>query len=100
MAQMAHDGFARAISPVHTTERRRLDLSLATGDWTGEANLAIVGALAAEAMADAIVRAATQAESLAGVPSARELGPCRRESNSVYADLMIGSTTCDGRPAS
>lgn len=74
MAQMAHDGYARAISPVHTPGDGDTIFSLATGAWSGEVNLATIGALAAEAMADAIVRAATTAESAAGVPSARELG--------------------------
>jgi L-aminopeptidase/D-esterase-like protein len=74
VAEMAHDGYARAISPVHTPGDGDTIFSLATGSWTGEANLSIIGALAAEAMADAIVRAATQTASLAGVPSARELG--------------------------
>ena len=74
IAQMAHDGYARAISPVHTPADGDTIFSLATGNWDGEANLAIVGALAAEAMADAIVRAVTKNESLKGVPSARELG--------------------------
>ena len=36
--------------------------------------MSIVGALAAEAMAEAIVRAVAQGESLGGVPSARDLG--------------------------
>jgi len=74
MAQMAHDGYARAISPVHTPGDGDTIFSLATGTWTGTANYGTVGSLAAEAMADAIVRAATQAASAAGVPSATELG--------------------------
>jgi L-aminopeptidase/D-esterase-like protein len=74
MAQMAHDGYARAISPVHTPGDGDTIFSLATGTWTGETNYGTVGSLAAEAMADAIVRAATQAASSAGVPSAAELG--------------------------
>jgi L-aminopeptidase/D-esterase-like protein len=74
MAQMAHDGYARAISPVHTPGDGDTIFSLSTGTWSGEANYGQVGALAAEAMADAIVRAATQATSSQGVPSAAELG--------------------------
>jgi L-aminopeptidase/D-esterase-like protein len=74
MAQMAHDGYARAISPVHTPGDGDTIFSVATGTWNGEANYGQVGALAAEAMADAIVRAATQAASSQGVPSATELG--------------------------
>jgi L-aminopeptidase/D-esterase-like protein len=74
MAQMAHDGYARAISPVHTPGDGDTIFSVATGAWSGEANYGQIGALAAEAMADAIVRAATQAASSSGVPSAAELG--------------------------
>jgi L-aminopeptidase/D-esterase-like protein len=74
MAQMAHDGYARAISPVHTPGDGDTIFSLATGTWAGEANYGQIGALAAEAMADAIARAATQAASSNGVPSAAELG--------------------------
>jgi L-aminopeptidase/D-esterase-like protein len=74
MAQMAADGYARAISPAHTPGDGDTVFSVATGTWSGEVNYGQVGALAAEAMADAIVRAATQATSSQGVPSASELG--------------------------
>lgn len=74
MAQMAADGYARAISPIHTPGDGDTIFSVATGTWSGDANYGQVGALAAEAMADAIVRAATQAASSQGVPSAAELG--------------------------
>ena len=36
-------------------------------------DVTIVGALAAEALADAVVRAATQATSVAGITAARDL---------------------------
>ena len=74
VAQMAHDGYARAIAPVHTPGDGDTVFSLATGAWTGQANYGTIGSLAAEAIADAIVRAATQAASSNGVPSAAELG--------------------------
>ena len=74
IAQMAHDGFARAISPIHTPGDGDTIFSLATGKWEGDVNLSLIGSLAAEAMADAIVRAVTQTDSVAGVPSAREMG--------------------------
>jgi len=74
MAQMAHDGYARAISPVHTPGDGDTIFSLATGTWDGQANYGTIGALAAEAMADAIVRAATQATGSNDLPSARDLG--------------------------
>ena len=74
IAQMAHDGFARAISPVHTPGDGDTIFSVATGTWDGTASYGQIGSLAAEAMADAIVRAATQATSSNGLPSARDLG--------------------------
>ena len=74
VALMADDGFARAINPAHTTGDGDTVFALATGRWDGEASASVVGALAAEAMAEAIVRAVSKAESLHGVPSARELG--------------------------
>jgi L-aminopeptidase/D-esterase-like protein len=48
--------------------------ALATARWTGDASPTVVGALAAEALAEAIVRAVSQAESLGGLPSAKALG--------------------------
>ena len=74
VALMADDGLARAITPSHTTGDGDTVFSLATGRWTGEASATIVGALAAEALAEAVVRAVTQAKGLAGVPSAQDLG--------------------------
>ena len=73
MALMADDGLARTISPSHTAGDGDTIFSLATGRWTGEADVTIVGALAAEALADAVVRAATQATSVAGITAARDL---------------------------
>ena len=73
VAEMAHDGFARAISPVHTPVDGDTIFALATGAWTGDAGLLTIGALAAEVMADAIVRAAEAATGLPGYPAARDL---------------------------
>ncbi len=76
VAQMAHDGYARAISPVHTPGDGDTIFAIATGTAVGEVEdgrMGIIGALAAEVMADAIVRAATQATSAAGIPALRDL---------------------------
>jgi L-aminopeptidase/D-esterase-like protein len=73
MAMMADDGYARAISPSHTNGDGDTIFSLATGRWSGTADITVIGALAAEAMADAVVRAATQATGVAGIPAARDL---------------------------
>ena len=74
MAMMADDGLARAIYPAHTIGDGDTVFSLATGVWSGRADASIIGALAADVLAEAIVRAAAQAQSLGGLPSARELG--------------------------
>jgi L-aminopeptidase/D-esterase-like protein len=73
MALMADDGYARAISPSHTNGDGDTIFSLATGRWDGTADITLIGALAAEAMADAVVRAGTQATGVAGIPAARDL---------------------------
>ena len=72
VAQMAHDGYARAINPVHTLADGDTIFSLSTGTLNARTNHGLIGALAAEAMAQAIVRAAAQAETSAGVPGLRD----------------------------
>lgn len=73
MAQMAHDGLARAVSPAHTHADGDTIFALATGQHDAKADLSIIGGLAAEVMADAIVRAALQATGIPGYPAARDL---------------------------
>jgi L-aminopeptidase/D-esterase-like protein len=74
VALMADDGFARAINPSHTTGDGDTVFALATGRWEGQASVTLIGALAAEALAEAVVRAVSKADSIAGIPSAKELG--------------------------
>jgi L-aminopeptidase/D-esterase-like protein len=73
VAQMAHDGYARAIAPSHTPNDGDAIFAIATGAKTGDADLGAIGALAAEVMADAIVRAVRQATGVAGYPAIRDL---------------------------
>jgi L-aminopeptidase/D-esterase-like protein len=73
VAIMADDGFARAIRPSHTVGDGDTVFVLATGQGAA-ASPTIVGALAAEVLAEAIVRAVVQAQALGGLPSARDLG--------------------------
>ena len=75
MAQMADDGYARAISPAHTMGDGDTIFGLATGRWDGEANPTLIGALAAEAMADALLAAVREATSAGGVKAVRDLKP-------------------------
>jgi L-aminopeptidase/D-esterase-like protein len=74
LALMADDGLARAINPSHTPGDGDTVFALATGAWAGEVDLMVVGGLAAEALAEAVVRAATQAAGLGGLASARDIG--------------------------
>ena len=54
IAQMAHDGLARAVRPAHTMFDGDTLFSLATGQK--RANVNVIGAYAAEVVADAVVR--------------------------------------------
>lgn len=73
IAQMAQDGYARAISPVHTPADGDTVFALATGTSKVEINITRIGALAADVMAEAILRAVRQATSIPGYPAARDL---------------------------
>ena len=73
VAQMAHDGLARAIVPAHTPGDGDAIFALATGRHDRPVGVGTVGALAAEAMAEAIVRAVRAAAGIPGYPAARDL---------------------------
>lgn len=75
VAQMAHDGLARAIAPVHTPFDGDVVFALSTGTQPGPADVGTIGALAADMAAQAIVRAARQSAGLPGLPAARQLSP-------------------------
>ena len=72
VAQMAHDGYARAIYPSHTSGDGDTIFALATGD-SAVTDQSRVGALAADVVAEAIVRAVRAATAAAGVPAVRDL---------------------------
>ena len=66
VAQMAHDGLARVIRPAHTLLDGDTIFALSAGNKN--ADVTTVGAFAAEAMAEAILRAVQAAESAGGLP--------------------------------
>lgn len=76
IAQMAHDGLARTINPAHTMFDGDTIFAIATGQSqsTKSANVTLIGALAAEAMAQAVLRAIKAARGIAGLPAAADLG--------------------------
>lgn len=65
IAGMTHNGYARAIRPVHTTADGDSIYALSLGDVRSDLN--IVGALAAQAMERAILRAVQAAKSAYGL---------------------------------
>jgi L-aminopeptidase/D-esterase-like protein len=64
IAQMAHDGFARAINPAHTMTDGDTIFALGTGASGRAANITLLGALGAEVMAAAVLRAVRAATTL------------------------------------
>ena len=83
VAQMAHDGMARAIRPIHTASDGDTIFALSLGDKAGPTtarrianashSASAVGTVAADVLAEAINRAVHQAESLHGIPARRDL---------------------------
>ncbi len=71
IAQMAHNGLARSIWPVHTMWDGDLVFSLSLGEQ--EADISSAGTMAAEALAGAVERAIVTATTLAGIPAVSDL---------------------------
>lgn len=71
LAQMAQDGLARAIRPVHTQFDGDLVFALSGGQELADLNA--LGTAAAEATTGAVVRAVLTAKGLGGVPACAEL---------------------------
>ena len=74
VAQMAHDGLARSINPVHTMTDGDTLFALATGMSGLPGNVTLIGALAAEVTTAAVLRAVRAATRLNG-PGLPDL-PC------------------------
>lgn len=70
MAQVAQTGLARAIRPVHTLIDGDVVFGLSLGDKAGDPGL--IGALAADVLSEAILRAVRAAETLHGMPATRD----------------------------
>ncbi|MDD5398171.1 MAG: P1 family peptidase [Dehalococcoidia bacterium] len=76
VAQMAHDGMARAINPCHTMLDGDTIFVLSTG--TRECDITTVGLTAADVICRAIIRGVNQAVTLACVPSMHEMAAAAR----------------------
>ena len=66
VAQMAHDGLARAVRPAHTMLDGDTIFALSTGNK--RADVSVIGTFAAEVMTQAILRAVNMAASAGGLP--------------------------------
>ena len=73
VAQMAQDAVARTTRPAHTMLDGDTIFALSTGQRA--ANLTLVGALAAQVLAEAIVRGALLARSAGGLPGRGDAAP-------------------------
>lgn len=76
IAQMAHDGLARTIRPVHTPFDGDIVFAFSTAErlTPGDVRqITLVGALAADTLARAVLKAIRLASALHGVPAARDL---------------------------
>lgn len=71
VAQMAHDGLARCIDPVHTMYDGDTVFALATGSV--EAKVDIVGIQATRALAAAVIRGVKAAKAAGGLPAYEDL---------------------------
>ena len=71
IAGMAHDGYARAIHPIHTSADGDSIYAVSVGTVSADQDL--VGTLGAEVVSEAIVRAIQSAESAYGFPCAAEI---------------------------
>ena len=71
IAGMAHDGYARSINPVHTSADGDSIYAVSVGDVVADQDL--VGALGAEVVSEAIVRAVYNSEGAYGLPAAADL---------------------------
>ena len=91
LAEMAHDGYARAIEPTHTPSDGDCIFAMATGTTTTtgktwdvvSANMSLLGVLAVNAMERAIVSAAYNAESVTDADGVTTVGAATLRANST-----------------
>jgi len=85
VAMMAHDGFARAINPIHTMYDGDTIFCMATGHI--KADTTTIGAIAAEVMAEAIVNAVKNAKTAYGVPGYNDIAKKSGNGGSLYEGI-------------
>ena len=73
ISQMAHDGYARSIFPIHTPHDGDTIFTVATGEIETGADLTLIGSIAVEVMQKSIVNAVKNAQKINGIVSYNEL---------------------------
>jgi len=71
IAQMAQAGISRVVVPAHTLYDGDTVFALCTGEYTG-VEVSVVGALAADLMAEAVINGVIHAQSIGGLPAHRD----------------------------
>lgn len=71
LAQMAQDGIARAVNPCHTMYDGDAIFTLSLGEKA--CDITVLGSIAAELVANTILRAIQQAETTAGIPAIKDI---------------------------
>lgn len=78
LAQMASNGISKSVSPAHTIFDGDIAFALSAAESGLKAPVSAIGSAAAEAMTKAVLDAAASAESIEGIPAARDLSFFRR----------------------
>jgi L-aminopeptidase/D-esterase-like protein len=80
VAQMAQDALARCICPAHTPWDGDTVFAVSTGTWNQkkEPDAGVIGALAADALASAIIRGVLECESWGCYPAAKDYAGYKR----------------------
>ena len=73
ISQMAHDGYARSIFPIHTPHDGDTIFTMATGEIETGADLTLIGSIAVEVMEKSIINAVKNAKEINGIVSYNEL---------------------------
>ena len=73
LARVSHDGLALTIRPCHTLRDGDTLFALSTGTAAAPVDLTVLGAAAVAVTAQAVLRAATTATGLGGIPAVNEL---------------------------
>ncbi len=73
ISQMAHDGYAKSIFPIHTPHDGDTIFTMATGEIETDADVTLLGCLATEVVQESITKAIKNAQSVKNIVSYNEL---------------------------